>query len=390
MTRCRTPAPRMRRRVQVALLLLSTTTFNARDVSSTTQPQTQGLAPLRVARIDRALPAEGAGYVLNRISGIVSLNDQVYVLSNDEHTIRVFDQSGRLVRSIGREGSGPGEFRMPRLLGHVGDSLWTWDISLSRISVFHASGTLVRTVLVPRRGDAILLRGGGIGVFTARTYGSVVGQPDSLLFQVIAGPDTSRRFAAVATYRTLRARVGGQTVVGQQPFDDDPLVAKALNGSGFAFVERRSASRNSLSHFIVTRIGPGGDTIFRRRITYPPLRLTAAEIDSALSALVRPFPREAQQSYKQSFREALYVPAYLPPVSAALIGADETVWLRREQPAGRDHETWLVLRKDGVPIMNVAVDRGFLPLDVNGNVLWGIVLDADGTSRAVRLRLSDK
>ncbi len=67
----------------------------------------------------------------------------VYVVDTKPTVIKVFDDSGRFVRTIGREGAGPGEFRMALIAVRAG-RLLVHDPMASRVSLFDTSGTFVR------------------------------------------------------------------------------------------------------------------------------------------------------------------------------------------------------------------------------------------------------
>lgn len=73
----------------------------------------------------------------------------VAVASTHSLDLRLFDHQGRFLRSWGRKGDGPGEFRVISTVGgvHIArDSIWVVDPYLSRVSVFSVEGTLGRTI----------------------------------------------------------------------------------------------------------------------------------------------------------------------------------------------------------------------------------------------------
>ena len=80
------------------------------------------------------------------VADVGRLSDgRVAVLSSKEKTLFVFEPSGEFVRSIGREGRGPGEFGYPEHLQILsGDTLVVWDYMLGPVAYFDPSGRLHR------------------------------------------------------------------------------------------------------------------------------------------------------------------------------------------------------------------------------------------------------
>lgn len=62
--------------------------------------------------------------------------------------VRIFDARGEQTAVVGTEGSGPGEFRgLTQLCALRGDTILAFDMTLRRLSVISAQGTLVRQVV---------------------------------------------------------------------------------------------------------------------------------------------------------------------------------------------------------------------------------------------------
>ncbi len=80
---------------------------------------------------------------------------RIVVANAGTNEIRFFDSDGIHLRTVGREGNGPGEFEgLGILRPYPGDSLLAYDFSLTRASVFDAEGEFGRSyrVIPPTEG----------------------------------------------------------------------------------------------------------------------------------------------------------------------------------------------------------------------------------------------
>ncbi|HEV2735173.1 MAG TPA: hypothetical protein VGV85_10055, partial [Longimicrobiaceae bacterium] len=93
-------------------------------------------------------------YQLGRVTGAVRLGDGTVVVGDDQSKdLRFFDRAGRHVRTVGREGGGPGEFKAVGSLAALGDSLVVGDYNNRRVTVFAPDGKLVRAVPLDAAGS---------------------------------------------------------------------------------------------------------------------------------------------------------------------------------------------------------------------------------------------
>ncbi len=109
-------------------------------------------------REDESQPAS----LINTASEI--LRDEAgcfYVIDNGDRRIIVFGPDGTYLRTFGREGSGPGEFRQLRALWLRDGELALYDYGLQRTSVFSTAGVLQTT---HAHGSASTLRIIGMGM----------------------------------------------------------------------------------------------------------------------------------------------------------------------------------------------------------------------------------
>lgn len=84
-------------------------------------------------------------YLLGNVSGLAVGEDRIYILDRQVPTVRVYDFEGRYIMDIGREGSGPGEYRQPESIAvHPLDGrLFVRTSQNSRINVYSRDGDVL-------------------------------------------------------------------------------------------------------------------------------------------------------------------------------------------------------------------------------------------------------
>ena len=123
----------------------------------------------------------------------------VAVVDRASAEIRIFDASGRHVRSMGQRGEGPGEFTDAFILWvTAGDTLWVGNYYPWSYTVFTAQGQFVRSIrlepVYPNPSDAGGVLENGYTVNARRTFSRDpdFGVPDTLIVEI---HDPEGRFA---------------------------------------------------------------------------------------------------------------------------------------------------------------------------------------------------
>ncbi len=128
------------------LALLTTTWFSVAAPSLAAQVPVWTLAPDGIELADAARP-------LHRVVDAAVLADGTIALADQGNfRIALFDQAGSLVRSLGREGAGPAEFRGLSGVYAVGDTILGYDGLLRRVSVWTGDGDALDTRRLPAYG----------------------------------------------------------------------------------------------------------------------------------------------------------------------------------------------------------------------------------------------
>jgi hypothetical protein len=92
------------------------------------------------------------------LRGVLAFSDgSIAVADAGVPCVYVFDARGKLQSEFGRSGSGPGEFREPRLVAVWADSLAVYDPPQRRLMLFTRAGTFARQTPIPARGPVQIL-----------------------------------------------------------------------------------------------------------------------------------------------------------------------------------------------------------------------------------------
>lgn len=106
-------------------------------------------AGVRLEPVAEIRPEEGTGGALGNVSGLVVRRDgSVLVAEQSPARIIEFAADGSFRRLVAREGSGPGEVRMPQI-ALASDTLVVFDPPAARVSWISPAGRVLRSVQVP-------------------------------------------------------------------------------------------------------------------------------------------------------------------------------------------------------------------------------------------------
>jgi len=305
----------------------------------------------------RSVAADGAG--------------RVFVLDGREQLVRVFEADGRFVQTLGRPGSGPGEFRGARFVQVVGDTLWVMDAQNARITGY---STRRLALLPPTRRGPLPLRLESLtptGVFHAivdREEPATASAPRRWTVQHRAHStqrdrplleyDVSTPVLTFLLYERGRVRqsdaaVGRTNMV--QPFGDSPLWATRPNGLAFSLLFRNrvlsepagnpfaSNRSRSLVHFV--EVAPSGDTLRDLLLSVPARRLSDGDVRDVVDSLrspLSPVLGRWVEGDPEEIRRALVRQRFWPAVTGYYVESDGTLWLRMPQPPGAIARYWRV------------------------------------------------
>jgi hypothetical protein len=309
--------------------------------------------------------------------------------------VQLFDHQLTALERVGSKGEGPGElspfvgFGNLRV-GHVGDSLWTYDDGLRRFTLFTPSLRLARTISLPQPDGR-----------SAARYTALALVADGGVLVAASDPADPRRFAL----RVLRE--DGAVLRELQPFRPDSSVVMRTEGSGYVFVPFRTnfkraiaPSGNRIAHVSFTPDSRGAGTLSVRHesVTGQPVSardypvtsaiVTRAMVDSAVGAAPPGRGTAAPERATQSIVRQ-HVRSVADPFNAGVLGDDGGLWLRRASvtaPSGPIPWAWI--SPDGTWRGELALNRRETVLAALGDLLWVLDVPVDGSAilRVLRVR----
>jgi hypothetical protein len=333
----------------------------------------------------------------------------IYISQPQDHTVRAFDLTGRLVRTIGGRGQGPGEFERLETIGFRGDTLYAADGALHRVSYFAPDGSFVRSfrMVSPLLGAAPPNIYFPTAPQVVLADGTALLTPDAPVALIASGTgkapyvriDRQSQVVDTIAWRqlptiTFETVSGGERFYAPRPFRQDPLYQLMPDGSGLVVVDRPTAtSETRQAEYRVTKISPTGDTLFARAYTYAPVPLTSTNLSQALSAVElrfanRPDP-PSRREIEQSLRSQNLVPDNMAPITHLAAGFDGSIWLGRghETP---DRQTWLILASDGSVVATTSLPATETVMNARDNFLVALELDSMDVPYVVLYRIMRK
>ena len=283
-----------------------------------------------------------------RVLGVARLSDGSVAVADDySMEVRIFDPSGAHVRSMGREGEGPGEFkRLWQMWRLPGDTLWVGDYRPWRYQVYASTGEWIRTVTMdpiyanPSRAGGVLANGVSINARDERAGRRNFRTPDRQHVEAHA-PD-GKLMGIVAS---VRGRTFGQVDDGTLNYylspwyDSSPSIdaeARTIVIANGRDPEVRVLDDEMRLRLVIRWDDPGA-------------KVTSAHIRAAREAERR---RALENGEISQFEDANLSPRrpaadVLPAVSSVKAGLDGSVWVYRYRKPGETGPRLMGFDPDG-------------------------------------------
>lgn len=329
----------------------------------------------------------------------VGPDGNLYVSQPSDQQIRVYGPGGDLLRMIGGQGGGPGEFERMATFGFLGDTLYASDVRLRRLTLMTLSGAVIATVNMAASLDPPFSPGVLQTLFTDGTgtmspsfpsdlisSGSITRFPlyrvtrDGTVLDTVAWQSTENMQFSVA--------YGNGQMFGSQPFRDNPLIAADGPRARVAVIQRRAAVEATDATYGVTFVSPAGDTLSAHAYRYLPVPIPDSLIESTIEGRIQVLERviPARREAEAAARKALYLPRFFVPVTSASFDSDGRLWLSREDRPGQARILDIIDRS-GRLVDRIALPAGAQFRWAGQDVLWALEQDELDVPYLVRYRI---
>jgi hypothetical protein len=336
-------------------------------------------------------PPQGTeGELISPSSIAVDDQGRLYVADERPTNIKVFDSAGALVRIIGHEGDGPGEFRSA-YLAIRGNRLLVHDPRASRTSFFDTSGMLIRTFH-------------SVGMYFAPVALDAAGRAVlPLVYMMSRAKKDAKPKRAVYHVRFDSTGALLDTISVPQLTEDRMWLVKrgdaTLLGTPVPFAPRTIGTYDrdsglvyaATSDFAIVRAQGGRDTAFIMRRAWTAPDIPDSMRTDTIDGMVKMYT--GGQIDEVLLRNTFHpddVPTTEPSFSQLLVDDRGNTWV--QAALGADSTRFDVFGPDGRWLGPVVVPipvSPYAPLVIKGGAMYLATEDADGFPEVRRWAIQD-
>lgn len=300
--------------------------------------------------------------------------------------VRIHTADGRHLRSLGRQGSGPGEFSTITSIWRRGDSSAVYDMSAKRLTVAPHDGSPPRTAVLRHSG------------FLAAVQGSADGRLISRQLDVDALTGVGAETARVPEHVIVVSADGSSTdsiLVIPGPALYQPPRSPGWDGPaplGFGAESRILVIGDSIvigtnDSYEIRTHDLSGRPVRIIRIAVPARPVDERDVELARQAAWEEFePRAGKMpeeivSQFRSFLEGQRYAEHLPYYGALASDGEGNLWVQEYDPPGKVEERFTIIGGDGALVARVTLPAGLHFLAAAGGRVLGLWRDADGVEQ---------
>ncbi len=319
----------------------------------------------------------------------------VYVSDYQANNIKKFDASGVFIKTIGREGQGPGEFSWPWEIAVSRGRLFVWDMRNMRICVLSSDGAFIKAVKIqiqdgrPEKLEA--LPNGNIVIEMEKIHYQDIDKPQDRTISIYSPTlELKKTFYSQQVWNNKYMNIEGRFTNLPQPFAQ--LVHWGVSPEGQIAVGFPKAYEIELFNSEGSRLSS-----FEHR--YEPVKVTEEDKKMFFSGISYSTSTSGgavsrKQGAPDSMVKNTVFPKFKPPFNSVFVDGEGNILVRLHgNERQKENFNFDAFRSDGSFIGNVQIFGEKTFLGQSGTVfedhfVWMQDRDEDGLISIVKYRIS--
>lgn len=368
--------------------------------SSTTVVDSAGVTIVTHAHLEAPLWATSAEPVLElgevdaegpesffRISSAVELSTgDLAVFNSGTGELRFFGPDGRYLRTVGRQGEGPGEYAGPvRLRRLAGDTLALWDSRQPRMTTLSPEGEVVRTASpqgIGRRPVLISVLPDGAMFFE-----------QEILLRIPAPTELTQLYANYIVWNADGSVRDSLPVQENHQIirwgEEGPLAGPPTFGVVTEFAgDETGYWVGTQKHEEIVRYSMDGAELLRLRWAPTDRATSQADSDLFLEEVLPTLPNDDARQRRREMHAGTMVLPVFPSHGQLFLDRPGYLWVQEYERPGRvDPSRWFVFDREGMLVARVELPRGLRMFEIGEDYVLAQRNDDLGIEYIVRYAL---
>jgi len=304
---------------------------------------------------------------------LVDDNENIYFVENQDQVIKVFDSSGKYLRTIGAKGRGPGEFQTITYLASKNGKLVVMDQNTRRTSLFDLSGRFIKSSQW-RTGYLRLILAKDTSLIVSETVDSEDNRSRQLYVKEVDFQGHETLIQGEFTAPELKPlRQGKYTIYFPLPVETDSLFAGDQNNNRFYYC---------MSNRYVIDVYNASGKLFRKieRSSYKPVPFTDKDAEEYRASV-----RNSGNEYIDRAVREMEMPKIKNIIERMIIDDEGKLWVQtneKKAEANRSLTAFDIFDQHGLYFARVWI--GIIPSIFKKGKMYRMDTDQDTGYRSLK------